>query len=112
MQFVRYPGAEIGEVVQDQKEISGPLADLFRRLDDVIAANVEQPSELGGTRQQTNPSYPVIALQELIRNAVIHRSYEATASPVMLTWYSDRVEITSAGGVYGAVTAATLASLD
>ena len=25
----------------------------------------------------------------------------------MLTWYADRVEITSAGGVYGAVTAST-----
>ena len=42
-----------------------------------------------------------------MRNAVIHRNYEATASPVMLTWYSDRVEITSPGGTYGAVTAAT-----
>jgi ATP-dependent DNA helicase RecG len=43
----------------------------------------------------------------LVRNAVIHRSYEATASPVMLTWYADRVEITSPGGAYGAVTAET-----
>ncbi len=107
VQFVRYPGNEIGEVVQDQKEISGPLSELFRRLDDVITNNIEQRTDLGGPQQQTSPSYPIIALQELARNAVIHRSYEATASPVMLTWYADRVEITSAGGVYGAVTAAT-----
>jgi ATP-dependent DNA helicase RecG len=107
VQFVRYPGNEIGEVVQDQKEISGPLSELFRRLDDVIANNIEQRIDLGGPQQQTNPSYPIIALQELARNAVIHRSYEASASPVMLTWYADRVEITSAGGVYGAVTAST-----
>jgi ATP-dependent DNA helicase RecG len=62
---------------------------------------------MSGTHQQTNPSYPGLALQELIRNAVIHRNYEATAAPVMLTWYADRVEITSPGGPYGAVTAAT-----
>ena len=107
IQFVRYPGTEIGEVVQDQKEIGGPLSELFRPLDDIIANNIEQPADLGGPQQETHPSYPIIALQELIRNAVIHRSYEANASPVMLTWYADRVEITSPGGVYGAVTAAT-----
>ncbi len=107
LQFVRYPGTEIGEVVQDQKEIGGPLSELFRTLDDIIANNIEQPADLGGPQQETHPSYPIIALQELIRNAVIHRSYEANASPVMLTWYADRVEITSPGGVYGAVTAAT-----
>ncbi len=57
--------------------------------------------------QQVRASYPTIALQELVRNAVIHRTYELTASPVMLTWYADRVEITSPGGPYGVVTAGT-----
>jgi ATP-dependent DNA helicase RecG len=107
VQFVRYPGVEIGDIVQDQKEIDGPLAEMFRRLDEVIANNIAQPADLRGTRQQTSPSYPTIALQELVRNAVIHRNYEATASPVMLTWYADRIEITSPGGPYGAVTAET-----
>jgi ATP-dependent DNA helicase RecG len=107
VQFVRYPGCEIGEIVQDQKEIGGPLSELFRRLDDVITNNIQQQSDLSGSQQQTKSSYPIIALQELVRNAVIHRSYESTASPVMLTWYADRVEITSPGGAYGAVTAET-----
>jgi ATP-dependent DNA helicase RecG len=107
VQFVRYPGTEIGDTVQDQKEIVGPLAEMFRRLDEVITANIVQPADLSGPMQQTSPSYPRVALQELVRNAVIHRNYEATASPVMLTWYADRVEITSPGGPYGAVTAET-----
>lgn len=107
VQFVRYPGTEIGDIIQDHKEIDGPLAEMIRRLDEVIATNIVQPANLSGTTQQNKPSYPVIALQELIRNAVIHRNYEATASPVMLTWYADRVEITSPGGPYGAVTAET-----
>lgn len=107
IQFVCYPGTEIGDIVQDQKEIDGPLAEVFRRLDEVIANNILQPADLSGTKQRTSPSYPTIALQELARNAVIHRNYEATAAPVMLTWYADRVEITSPGGPYGAVTAET-----
>ncbi len=107
VQFVRYPGIEIGDIIQDHKEIDGPLAEMIRRLDEVIATNIVQPANLSGTTQQNKPSYPIIALQELIRNAVIHRNYEATASPVMLTWYADRVEITSPGGPYGVVTAET-----
>lgn len=107
MQFVRYPGTEIGDMIQDQKEIDGPLAEILRRLDEVTASNIIQPADLTGSRQQTRSSYPTIALQELTRNAVIHRNYETTASPVMLTWYSDRVEITFPGGPYGAVTAQT-----
>ena len=86
VQFVRYPGTEIGDMIQDQKEIDGPLAEMFRRLDEVIANNITQPADLSGTIQQSRPSYPIIAVQELTRNAVIHRNYEATAAPVMLTW--------------------------
>jgi ATP-dependent DNA helicase RecG len=107
VQFVRYPGNEIGDIVQDQKEIGGPLSEVFRRLDDVVTNNVEQRADLSEPLQQSHSSYPIIALQELVRNAVIHRNYEATASPVMVTWYADRVEITSPGGAYGAVTAET-----
>lgn len=107
VQFVRYPGAEIGEIVQDQKEISGPLSDLFRRLDELISVNVRASADLQGAQEVDHFDYPIIALQELVRNAVIHRNYELTASPVMITWYSNRVEITSPGGPYGAVTAET-----
>jgi ATP-dependent DNA helicase RecG len=51
VQFGRYPSNEIGEVVQDHKEIDGPLAELFRRLDDVIANNIEQRADLSGSLQ-------------------------------------------------------------
>ncbi len=107
VQFVRYPGTEIGDIVQVQKEISGPLAEVFRRLDEIVANNIEERAVLTGSLQQTKPTYPTVAIQELLRNAVIHRNYEDTAAPVMVTWYADRLEITSPGGVYGAVTAET-----
>jgi ATP-dependent DNA helicase RecG len=107
VQFVRYPGVQIGDVISDQKQISAAMPELFRRLDEVVAANVTQSATLSGPTQSDSSSYPVIAVQELVRNAVIHRNYEGTASPVMINWYADRIEITSPGGPYGAVTAAT-----
>ena len=104
VQFVRYPGTEIGDLVRDQKEIGGPLSDLFRRLDEIIDLNISEPADLSGTTQATRPSYPALALRELVRNAVIHRNYEHSGAPVMMTWYDDRVEILSPGGPYGEVT--------
>jgi ATP-dependent DNA helicase RecG len=38
---------------------------------------------------------------------VIHRNYEATNSPVRVTWYNDRIEVQSPGGPYGQVTPET-----
>jgi ATP-dependent DNA helicase RecG len=105
IQFVRYPGSGIGDIVADQKEIDGPLSEQFRRLDEVLEANIRTGADLSGAVQVNRASYPLIALQELVRNAVIHRNYEGTAAPVRLTWFADRVEIVSPGGPYGAVTA-------
>jgi ATP-dependent DNA helicase RecG len=105
VQFVRYPGTQIGEKVQDQKEIGGPLSELLRRLDEVINMNIAVAADLGGPTEEVSQDYPTLALQELIRNAVIHRNYEGTASPVMINWYSDRVEVTNPGGPFGTVTA-------
>jgi ATP-dependent DNA helicase RecG len=73
-------------------------------VDELIATNITKRAVLSGKTEQTFQNYPEIALQELIRNAIIHRNYEETASPVMITWFEDRVEVTSPGGPYGAVT--------
>ena len=43
------------------------------------------------------------ALQQLVRNAVMHRTYEGTNAPVQVYWFDDRVEIGSPGGPYGSV---------
>lgn len=104
VQFVRYPGTKIGEIVTDSRDIAGPISAQMRLLDEIIDLNIAHRANLSGTRQTNRPTYPRIALQELARNALIHRNYEGTSSPVRLTWFDDRVEITSPGGPYGSVT--------
>lgn len=104
VQFVRYPGTAIGDLVRDHKEIEGCLSTILRRLDEILIANIEVRADLSGSIQRDQPSYPLIALQELVRNAVIHRNYDGTAAPVRVTWFDDRVEVTSPGGPYGIVT--------
>src|SRR5699024_6043374 len=48
--------------------------------------------------------YPMAALQQLTRNAVMHRSYDGTNAPIMVYWFDDRIEIINAGGPYGRLT--------
>ena len=48
--------------------------------------------------------HPPVVLQQLVRNAVLHRTYETTNAPIRVYWYDDRIEIISPGGPFGAVT--------
>jgi ATP-dependent DNA helicase RecG len=103
IQFVRYSGTEVTETIRDQREIDGSLSDLLRRLDDLLAAHITRRTGLAGGKTSVLPDYPLLALQELARNAVIHRAYDGTNAPVRLSWFDDRVEITSPGGPFGTV---------
>jgi ATP-dependent DNA helicase RecG len=58
VQFVKYPGKDVGETVLDQKEFSGPLSDLLRRVDELIATNIIEGAELGGRTETIAKSYP------------------------------------------------------
>ena len=48
--------------------------------------------------------YPPAAIQQILYNAVLHRTYESTNAPVRVYWFNDRIEINSPGGPYGNVT--------
>ncbi|MEA3308993.1 MAG: ATP-binding protein [Chloroflexota bacterium] len=105
VQFLRIAGVELGDPIQDQKEIHGPLAELLRRLDETFEAHISVTLDVGkGVADVRHPDYPIVALQQLARNAVLHRTYEGTYAPVRITWFDDRIEIQNPGGPYGQVT--------
>jgi len=105
LQFLRVEGTALGDPIKDHKELAGPLHRIVRQLDELLELNVATALDIaGGTREQVSPDYPVAALQQLVRNALIHRNYETSNAPVRLSWFSDRVEILSPGGLYGQMT--------
>jgi ATP-dependent DNA helicase RecG len=55
-------------------------------------------------RESRVEEYPFDAMRQLVRNALMHRSYEATNAPVRVYWFDDRIEIHNPGGPYGTVT--------
>ena len=52
--------------------------------------------------------YPREIVREMIVNAVVHRDYSYTSSPIQLAVFDERIEITSPGGLAGPVTAETI----
>ena len=108
VQFLRVGGNEWGGEVIDEARCAGSVADVVRRLDDkLIAHNRTAVDFTTGPVETRRSTYPLGALQQLVRNAIMHRTYEGTNAPIRVYWFDDRIEIISPGGPYGAVTADT-----
>jgi len=105
VQFLRIDGAQLTDPIKDQKVLTGKLEDVLRRLDEILELNVSVSTDITSSPQEIRrPDYPVVALQQLARNAVMHRTYEDTNAPTRIYWYADRIEIQNPGGLYGKVT--------
>jgi ATP-dependent DNA helicase RecG len=106
VQFLRIRGTQWGDPVADESEIDGTLDMVLRRLDDKIKSTLTTAVDFtsGNTIEEKSSAYPLSALQQMVRNAVMHRTYEGTNTPVRLYWFDDRIEIHSPGGPFGTVT--------
>ena len=106
IQFLRIRGTQWGDPVVDEAELDGNLDTMLRRLDDKLRATLAVSVDFtsGVTTDVRTAPYPLSALQQLTRNAVMHRTYEGTNAPVRVYWFDDRIEISNPGGPYGAVT--------
>jgi len=105
VQFLRIDGISLADPIADQKEIHGPFPDLLHQLDEILRANIHIATDIrSSTIEQRHPDYPLDALQQLVRNAIMHRDYATSNAPVRITWFSDRIEIQNPGGPFGQVT--------
>lgn len=111
---VSVPGKEmsatgsIGERFIDNKRIEGSITQMLNDALIFVRKNMKVKtiinSETGMRNDRTE--YPVIAVRELVLNALIHRDYSihTESAPITITMYSDRMEIENPGGLYGRMT--------
>jgi len=105
VQFVRFDGVTLSDPVKNQKEIRGPLPELLREVEDLLKNNIQTSADFTtGAVEVRTPDYPIVALQQVLRNAILHRTYENTNAPIRLYWFNDRVEVQNPGGPFGQVT--------
>lgn len=111
---VSVPGTEIssnsavGERFIDNKKIDGTLVQMLNDALVFVRKNMKTSTIIDpNTGKRTDKTeYPVIAVRELIINALVHRDYSihTDSAPITIRMYSDRLEIENPGGLYGRMT--------
>jgi ATP-dependent DNA helicase RecG len=105
IQFLRINGTELTDEVIDEVKIGGTVVDQLRKIEEKLASHNRRSVDItAGPTDVRSILYPQAALQQIVYNAVLHRTYENTNAPVHVYWFNDRIEITSPGGPYGNVT--------
>lgn len=105
IQFLRIDGNELTHDIIDAEEIRGAIPELLRQLEEKLNSHNRVAVDIiTNTTEQRTELYPLNALQQITRNAVMHRTYESTNAPVHVYWFNDRIEVTSPGGPFGVVT--------
>jgi ATP-dependent DNA helicase RecG len=99
VQYVRFQGEDEASDFEYEHRFEGDLTTQLGQMEEFIKANIVKMvlPELGGDYVS---SYPLRAVKELLFNAVIHKDYQSNA-PIKFYEFSDRIEISNAGGLYG-----------
>ncbi len=104
VQFIRFDGEELSDPIKAQREIDGSITDVLRMLDETFEVHITTAADIRSQSVEIrHPDYPIVALQQLARNAILHRTYEGTNAPVLIYWFVNHIEIHSPGGPYGRV---------
>ncbi len=104
VQFVRFDGLELSAPIQDDKALRGNLLTQLQELDNLLPIQIRTARVAASDlRNEDAPDYPLSAVRELALNAILHRTYEGTNTPVRINWFNDRVEFLNPGGLYGQV---------
>lgn len=83
VQFLRVQGLEPGDAIVDEQLIDGTVLAIVRRLEEKLMAHNRTAIDFtGGPVERRSVQYPLAALQQLTRNALLHRAYEGTNAPV------------------------------
>ena len=111
---VSVPGTEIssnsavGERFIDNKKIDGTLVQMLNDALLFVRNNMHTATIINPDTGKRNDrtDYPIIAIRELIINALVHRDYSihTDSTPITIKMYTDRFEIENPGGLYGRMT--------
>lgn len=104
-QFLRVAGSDLTCPISDEELIHGSVGDQIRRLEEKVEAHIRRSVDFASLNTEVREEdFSMDGLRQLMRNAFMHRSYEATNAPIRVYWFDDRVEIHNPGGPFGSIT--------
>ena len=111
-----YPGAEADYATRADEDLRVPLVPLgaadgslveiglVDQAWDFVRRNTTPTAHLDGPRRVDRWEYPESVIREAVVNALVHRDYSIAGTDIMLSIYSDRLEIQSPGRLPNTVT--------
>lgn len=101
-----YSGSVADANAQDARRIHGPIPEQIEQALQYFRTSplIAQPSRKDGAGRLDLETYSLLALQEGIVNALVHRDYELEGSQVRVFLFPDRVEIWNPGGLHNTLT--------
>lgn len=99
---------ETGRRFTDSKRVEGTLTEMLEGCLAFVRNNMRTATVIDQkTGKRTDiPQYPMDAVREAVLNALVHRDYSlhTEGMPIQLVMYTDRLEISNPGGLYGRLT--------
>ena len=96
-----------GERFIDNQRIEGTIPQMLEGAIAFIRRNTRTATIVDKDGRRADRSeYPIIAIREIILNALTHRDYSmhTSQSPIRIMIFSDRIEVENPGGLYGRMT--------
>lgn len=108
------PGTEVGQLGEnferflDNRRIEGTIPEMIDGALSFVRKNLRVKTIINPetAKRQDLIEYPITAIREILLNALVHRDYSihTEGMPIQLQIFSDRIEITNPGGLYGRIT--------
>jgi predicted HTH transcriptional regulator len=96
IECARFKGTTVDEFI-DQKTIDCQLGLQAEEAYNFVLRHINKGAKVEGVYTIYRWEYPIKAIREIIRNAVVHRQYSLTGKDIKIAIYDDMVEITSPG---------------
>jgi len=96
VECARFKGTSSEEFI-DQKSIYSNISTQAEEAYNFVLRHINKGAIVEGVYTVSRWEYPVKAIREVIRNAIVHRDYSLTGKDVKVAIYDDMIEITSPG---------------
>lgn len=110
---VSVPGTEIGDLSPsgerflDNQRIEGSIEDMLDGALRFVERNMKRRTVVDPDtgKRSDRTEYPLLAVREALLNSLVHRDYSmhTEGMPIQLNIFSDRIEISNPGGLYGRI---------
>jgi len=96
IRLIQYKGNNRLEMLKEHIEEKGYII-AFEALINIVKAMIPTQELINGAIRQKKSAYPILAIREVIANALIHQDFSITGTGPVVEIFQSRIEVTNPG---------------